>query len=236
MQSRLPSLHGRVIAFGHRGARAHAPENTIESFELALTLGATGLESDLWVTADGVAVLDHDGLIGRRVRRRAIADVSVDQLPPQIPTLAQLLELAPGTPISLDLKDPGGFEVALDTARRMGPGCEERLWLCHHDPEMLARWRPNTSAKLVNSTRLGKIGEGLERRVALLHETEVDALNMFHTDWTGGTVALTHRFGILAFGWAAEHERELARLVDAGIDAVYSDHVDRMVAVINQYY
>ena len=33
------------------------------------------------------------------------------------------------------------------------------------------------------------------------------------------------------FGWDAQHERQIARLIDMGIDAVYSDFVDRMVAV-----
>ena len=50
-----------MLLFAHRGASANAPENTIAAFELALGLGATGLESDVWLTADGVAVLDHDG-------------------------------------------------------------------------------------------------------------------------------------------------------------------------------
>jgi glycerophosphoryl diester phosphodiesterase len=35
-------------------------------------LGATGLESDAWVTSDGLVVLDHDGVVGR-VRKRALA-------------------------------------------------------------------------------------------------------------------------------------------------------------------
>ena len=64
MPTRLPSLQHPPIGFAHRGARAHAPENTIEAFTLALRLGATGLESDVWSTADGEAVLDHDGVIG----------------------------------------------------------------------------------------------------------------------------------------------------------------------------
>ena len=74
MATRLPAHRRPPIAFAHRGARAHAPENTLEAFGLALRLGATGLESDVWVTADGEVVLDHDGLVGRRVgRRRRIA-------------------------------------------------------------------------------------------------------------------------------------------------------------------
>jgi glycerophosphoryl diester phosphodiesterase len=83
---RLPSRIDPPIGFGHRGARAHAPENTIESFTLALRLGATGLESDVWRTADGEVVLDHDGVVRSGLRRRSIADVLRAELPPHIPT------------------------------------------------------------------------------------------------------------------------------------------------------
>ena len=40
---RIPTRLERPLGFAHRGARAHAPENTLESFELALRLGATAL-------------------------------------------------------------------------------------------------------------------------------------------------------------------------------------------------
>ena len=50
------------------------PGPHVEAFLLALRLGATGLESDVWLTADGEAVLDHDGAVGslrkRPIRRR----------------------------------------------------------------------------------------------------------------------------------------------------------------------
>ena len=65
MQQRLPSQLAAPIAFAHRGARAYAQENTIEAFTMGLQMGATGLESDVWMTADGVPVLDHDGLVKR---------------------------------------------------------------------------------------------------------------------------------------------------------------------------
>ena len=82
MQQRLPSLLDDPIAFGHRGARAHAPENTLAGFELALRLGATGLESDVWITADGIAVLDHDGVVKRSLgRKRPIGEMTRAALP-----------------------------------------------------------------------------------------------------------------------------------------------------------
>src|SRR3954453_15232381 len=92
MVTSLPSLRVPPIGFAHRGAKAHAPENTIEAFALARRLGATGLESDVWLTADGIAVLDHDGRVGRRPRRQAIDTVHRADLPEHIPTLAELFE------------------------------------------------------------------------------------------------------------------------------------------------
>ena len=43
----------RPIAFAHRGARLEEPENTIAAFRWALEAGVTGLETDVWRSADG---------------------------------------------------------------------------------------------------------------------------------------------------------------------------------------
>jgi glycerophosphoryl diester phosphodiesterase len=48
------------IIQGHRGARGLRPENTLPSFEAALDAGATSLETDVHLTADGIPVLVHD--------------------------------------------------------------------------------------------------------------------------------------------------------------------------------
>jgi glycerophosphoryl diester phosphodiesterase len=231
----VESLLRPPIGFAHRGARAHAPENTIEAFQLALRLGATGLESDVWLTADGVAVLDHDGVVGGRVRRRSIADVAQAELPGHIPTLAQLYEACGASfELSLDVKDPAAAPVVVAVTREAG-GDEalSRLWLCHHDWQQVARWRALSDAvRLVDSTRLRRIKEGPERRAASLADAGIDAVNMHYTDWTGGLTTLFHRFERYAFGWDAQFPRVLASLLHMGADAVYSDHVDRMVEAL----
>src|SRR5262245_18676244 len=126
----LPSLRKPPIGFAHRGASAHAPENTLDAFTLGLRLGASGLESDVWITADGEAVLDHDGIVGNRLRRRQIRDVSRADLPDHIPTLADLYATC-GTDfeLSLDVKDDDAIDAVVETAR--SAGAAERLWLCH---------------------------------------------------------------------------------------------------------
>ncbi len=230
MPTRLPALDGPPIAFAHRGARAHAPENTLEAFELALRLGATGLETDAWATADGVAVLDHDGLVGRRPRRHPIAGVARRDLPPHIPAAADLVALlADGVALSVDVKDPGAAAPLLGALGAEDLTLLSRVWLCHDDHDLLTAWREQApQVRLVDSTRLRALGQGPERHAAQLRQRGIDAVNLHHSDWTGGLVTLYHRFGVRAWGWDAQHARILDELLDMGVDAVFSDHVDRM--------
>src|SRR5919198_903812 len=56
----LSSAAHAVDIQGHRGARGHAPENTLPGFERALAIGVSTLELDVGVTRDGVVVIHHD--------------------------------------------------------------------------------------------------------------------------------------------------------------------------------
>lgn len=235
MPTRLPSLRRPPIGFAHRGARAHAPENTLDAFRLALRLGATGLESDVWLTADGEAVLDHDGVVRHGLRKRPIRELSRAQLPPHIPTLEELYAAVGPIELSLDVKDPAAFDRVVEVASGAGSDALARLWLCHHDWRQVASWRQsNDVVHLVDSTFLGYMRHGPERRAAQLADAGIDAVNLHHTEWTGGTVALFHRFDVLCFGWDAQHDRVLDELLDCGLDGVYSDHVDRMVDALRR--
>ncbi|MCP4168979.1 MAG: hypothetical protein GY759_24220 [Chloroflexi bacterium] len=53
----LPSDRPLIVA--RRGARAHAPENTLPAFELAIEQGADAIEMDVQFTADGALILMH---------------------------------------------------------------------------------------------------------------------------------------------------------------------------------
>jgi glycerophosphoryl diester phosphodiesterase len=229
--TRIPSLDRPPIAFAHRGARAHAPENTLEAFSLAVRLGATGLETDAWLTADGVAVCDHDGLVGRRPRRRPMATVPRAELPEHVPEVVDLIPLLDGgIHLSIDVKDPDAGPALLDALGGADPTLLSRVWLCHDDHDLLLSWRERApQVRLVDSTRLKRLDTGPERHAATLREKGIDAVNLHHTDWSGGLVTLYHRFGVRAWGWDAQHPRILDGLFDMGIDAVFSDHVDRMV-------
>lgn len=166
-----------------------------------------------------------------------MADVARADLPDHIPSLAEFYDhVGTDHELSLDVKDPASFPAVLDAARNAGGKAEEHLWLCHPAYEQLREWREHTSARLVDSTRLSKIKEGPERRANELRNLGIEAVNLRLPDWTGGLVAIFHRFDRLAFGWDAQHEREIAGLIDTGIDGIFSDHVDRLSQTIRQFF
>ncbi|KAI0092135.1 PLC-like phosphodiesterase [Irpex rosettiformis] len=60
-----PTTRKLPECWGHRGASAAFPENTLASFEAAMQDGADGIESDVHVSLDGVVVMFHDPSLNR---------------------------------------------------------------------------------------------------------------------------------------------------------------------------
>ena len=113
---------------GHRGNRAHAPENTIESFAQAVAAGADAIEFDVHVSADGIAVVHHDPTLMRTTDGTGqIARLNYDALRRvdaganftkdgrtypyrgaghRIPRFEEVVEAFPSTPLLIEIKDP----------------------------------------------------------------------------------------------------------------------------------
>ena len=56
---------GQSMIFSHRGANREAAENTRSAFERALSYPIDGIETDIQLTRDGVAVLWHDRFLNK---------------------------------------------------------------------------------------------------------------------------------------------------------------------------
>jgi glycerophosphoryl diester phosphodiesterase len=127
--------------FAHRGlhdAKAGRPENSLAAFAAAVE-GGYGIELDVRLARDGVAMVFHDGSLRRMCDREGkIEDLNAATLrtfglagtPEKIPTLAETLRLVDGrSPILVELKSIPGLHlagpleraVARDLANYRGP-------------------------------------------------------------------------------------------------------------------
>jgi glycerophosphoryl diester phosphodiesterase len=124
----LLDLSARPV-IAHRGASAHAPENTLPAFELAVSQGADAFELDVRLTRDGAPVVMHDATLERTtnltglVRAHTLAELRMADaghwftpdagrtLPfrdrsVKIPTLAEVLWAFPAMPVLIEVKEP----------------------------------------------------------------------------------------------------------------------------------
>lgn len=224
------------ITFAHRGGAAHRAENTLDAFRHAQECGASGLESDVRLSADGVPVLVHDAVV-----RRGLQRTHIDRIPAAglaelgIPRLADLFEaVGTGLDVSLDVKVPDAGPASIDVA--VQAGATSRLWLCSPNlDELQDLGGRNHDVRLVHSTSRTAIRDSLERHAAVLSEAGVAALNLHRSEWSRGLVVLFHRFDVLAFAWDVQEVRHLRDVLAYGVDGLYSDHVDRMVAVVGEW-
>lgn len=133
----------RQLVIGHRGNAAHAPENTLESFAQAISLGVDAIELDVRVTADGVPVVIHDPTLGRTTDHNdSVAEVPASRLQRAdagaaftpdagesfpyrgrgltIPTLADVLSAFPTTPLLIEVKVPEAAAALYQTLASAG--------------------------------------------------------------------------------------------------------------------
>ena len=125
---------------GHRGNAAHAPENTLESFRQAVALGVDALELDVHATADGTVIVLHDPTLDRTTDRRGRVDrMTLSEIRQadagarftvdgrshpwrgrglKIPTLDEVLEAFPETPLLIELKAAAAGTHAREVIRR----------------------------------------------------------------------------------------------------------------------
>jgi glycerophosphoryl diester phosphodiesterase len=207
--------------YGHRGASALVPENTLEAFEQALADGANALELDVHRTADGELVVAHDpdgarmALSGNR-----ICDCTLDQVKAwdvgqgfgvaaatlhAMPTLAEVIDAFPRVPLSVDLKpnDPRVVTEILHLTR--STGVEHLVTVGSFHPHLVYRLR-----------RLGYSG-----RTSLTHG-EVAAIRLLPLHLSrrlvGGQAAMIPRKG---WGVSLDGPRFIARCRLLGLRVDY---------------
>lgn len=225
--------------WGHRGASAQAPENTLPAFRLAFEQGADGIELDVQRSADGVLVVCHDETIDRTSDGTgAIVDLSHEQLLAhdfsngmadhagvQIPTLAQVLELVAETPdvvVNIELKNSieryEGMEAQVD-ALVTRFGLAERVWYSSFNHLSLV-----TMAQTGTSVGLGALyEEQLVRPWEYARGFGAHALHPMGLAVDAEMVEAAHVAGLRVHTWTIDRPEHVRALAAIGVDAIITN-------------
>lgn len=216
-----------IDVIAHRGASAAAPENTVEAFELAVEMGADGIELDVRRTADGHLVVHHDA---RLADGTAIIELRRDQLPPHVPDLRTALEACDGVWVNVEIKnDPS--EPDFDPARSLTGDTLEVLatfddpdrWLISSfDPDTVALVRSGGSTVRTALLLYTITEEVIARAVAAGHH----ALHPWVGTIDEPAVRAAHDAGLAVNVWTCNDEDQLRALIGFGVDGVCTDVPD----------
>lgn len=254
-----PDLWRPPVAIAHRGSRLLWPENTMEAFSGAVSLGYRHLETDLHLTRDGVLVCFHDHNLDRTTDGSGpVSDLTFDELTRldaghchlgvdgygfrgrgvRVPTLEEAVLTFPDVSFVIDLKTDGLVEPLHALIERLG--LHDRLVVGSFSDRRLEHFRATSAGRVATST-----GATLSRSWLLASRMgrgvvcEASALQLPRQSRgvrvvDRRLVDTAHAHGLQVHVWTVNQPSDMAELLDLGVDGLITDRPDLLKTVLEE--
>jgi glycerophosphoryl diester phosphodiesterase len=224
----------RVI--GHRGAAAYSPENTLESFREARRRGATWVETDIKLTADGVPIVMHDESLKRTTGvDRLVAETPRAELPAGVPTFEEAIACfgEEGLGCNVEIKPCPGREaetgrVVVETLRR--------CWPAHLPPPVLSSFKDAslaaayaTAPEFARALLIGQVGDDWRARAEAV---AAGGINTNGEKLTAVRAVEIRKAGYTLSVYTIDDGDVAKALVGMGVDCVITNAPDVILAAI----
>lgn len=228
---------------GHRGAMAHAPENTLASIAKAAEHGLTMVEIDAKLSADGVPMVIHDEALERLTDGAGLVrDSTAEELSrldagarfdpafagERIPTLEAVLRLCLDLDLGINIEIKPCPGRSLKTAERIMQVATS-VWPADRDPPLLSSFiwpclevartiRPDWPRGLL----IGMVGRRWQDWASGL---DVATLNVgdAYVDWDRGGMDPYLEAGLPVLIWTVNDRAAAKRFLDAGATSIITD-------------
>ncbi len=224
----------QVIA--HRGARQAAMENTLPAFRIAREMGADWVELDVRRTIDGMVVVHHDAHLDDG---RLLAELTSDELPESVPSLAEALEECDGMGVNIEIKnvrdDPDydaahlvSDAVAGLVQAYLGP---DRSLVSSFNIDALDRLHEvDPTIPLALLYAIGSPASCIDRAVA----HEMSAVHPYDPLVDASVVRRAHEAELEVNVWTVNDAARMEELISYGVDGICTDVPDLARAVVDR--
>ena len=229
------------MIIAHRGAKAHAPENTMSSFQLAVESKADGVEFDIKLTKDGQIIIIHDLTVDRTTDGKGkVEDFSLSELQKldagkffsekfagePIPLLSDVLKNLPSHfIINIEITNYGSL---LDGLAKKAVilvkdfGAEKQVIFSSFFPTNLMitkKIAPEIPVALLANAGFS----GWLSRSNLMSGISPDYVHPFHSDVNKNFVDRQHNNGRKVNVWTVNDPGEIERLANIQVDGIITD-------------
>lgn len=245
-----------TMIIAHRGASAHAPENTLPAIRLAIQLGADALEIDVRQTRDGRIVLMHDATVDRTTNGSGeVGDMTFAAIRTldagvwfgkefggePVPTLEEVIELLDSSTL-LVVEVKGNFTIYPGIERRVvdivtEAGIGHRTILKSFDRnaiEMFSELAPDIPRLFVYTVRIPWLGLYIDDGISTGDVLKVDA-GYLQPHWLFLSASFTKKAqqkGFKVVAWGVNTEAEIRKAIEFGVDGIETDYPDLAAKIV----
>lgn len=225
-----------ILKIGHRGAKGHLAENTMESIEAAIGFGVDMIEIDVHLCKTGELVVIHDFTLERttngsgEVRQKSLKELRslFVEGKYKIPLLTEILDFITGKcSINIELKGDGTAAPVFKIIQ-----------------EYIKQWNLDYQDFLVSSFKASELEQVFKLNsdipLAVLTETEIEeAINLankFHAVAINPSIELMNEqnlkkiknAGFKTNVWTVNEPDQILKMKNLGVDGIISDFPDRL--------
>lgn len=225
-----------VIKFGHRGAKGHVAENTLESIQKAIVFGVDAVEIDVHRCNSGEMIVFHDFTLDRitngsgevaKKNWNFLKTLNVEENF-KIPLLTEVLDLiSKKLKVNIELK---GSNTAAGTVRiiegyiaKGGWAYEDFLVSSFQKNELFQMHSLNDKIPLAVLSK-ASVSEAIELGKELGAKAIHPSLGIITRD----SVRDSHVAGFKVNVWTVNEPRDIIRMKEFGVDGIISDYPDRL--------
>lgn len=224
----------RIIRIGHRGAAGYVEENTLESFEKALEMGVDVIEFDVHQTLDGRFVVIHDKDTKRTTNGTGLVVnktmFEISQLRTKndnkIPSLEEVLDfIETRVVVNIEIKSVhhnGVYYLSqLIDYYIQNKGWTGDCFVVSSFDHYLIKEFKNYQPDVHTSALL----EGIPIDLANFGtKANANSISVSKDYVNKNLVIDAHRRKLLVFVYTANTEDEIFRLIEIGVDGIFSDY------------
>ena len=220
---------GVTSVFGHRGASAAEPENTVAAFRRAKEMGADGVELDVRRHESGILAVAHDAVLGT-------------ELAPSVPSLAEALDACAGMTVNIEIKNMPG-----DPDHDPTESLAERVVELLHERGSDDVFVSSFSLSCINRVR--ELDDSISTAFLVMHAPDDDvigriidrtrrhghgAVNPHHMGVTPRLVELAHAAGLRVHTWTVDDPERMRHLAELGVDSIITNVPDVAIATLKK--
>jgi glycerophosphoryl diester phosphodiesterase len=225
-----------MLKIGHRGAKGHAPENTLISFQTAMDLDVDGIELDVHLTSDLQLICIHDDTLDRTTSGTGLINsftlselkaLRIDNLH-EIPTLEEVFDLIDKKIfVNIELKGKNTAKPVVDVIESYLNG---KNWNYNHFLISSFDWialqevrslNPNIALGVLTQTDLGLA-------IGFADFIQAKSIHPYFHLLTKENTALMQQKGFQVFPWTVNELEDIQKIKSFHVDGIISDFPDRL--------